>query len=115
MLPVYINNINENITSSVRLFVDDCIIYKPITTLQDVKQLQEDLCKIFEWTNKWQMKLNIDKCAVLRYTHSLTLIQYTYTLMGHNLEVKKLHTYLGLGVDNSISWSSHIQTISNRY
>ena len=34
--------------------------------------------------------------------------------MGHNLEVKKLHTYLGLGIDNTISWSSHIQMISNR-
>ena len=34
--------------------------------------------------------------------------------MDHNLEVKKLHTYLGLGIDNIISWSSHIQTISNR-
>ena len=91
MLPVHINNINENITSSVRLFSDECIIYKPITTLQDVKQLQEDLCKISEWTNKWQMKLSIDKCAVLHCTRPLTPIQYTYTLMGHNLEVKKLY------------------------
>ena len=91
-----------------------CIIYKPITTLQDAKQLQEDLCKICEWTNKWQMKLNVDKCAVLHCTCSLTPIQHTYTLMDHNLEVKKLHTYLDLGIDNTISWSLHIQMICNR-
>ena len=53
MFLVYINDINENITSSVRLFADDCVIYKSITTLEDAKQLQEDLCKICEWTNKW--------------------------------------------------------------
>ena len=41
-------------------------------------------------------------------------IQYTYTLVGHNWEVKKLHTYLSLGIENIISWSSHIRTISNR-
>ena len=34
--------------------------------------------------------------------------------MGHNLEIKKIYTYLGVGIDNTMSWSSHIQTISNR-
>ena len=51
MLLVYINDINENITSSVRLFTDDCVIYKTVTTPQDSKQLQEDLHKICEWTH----------------------------------------------------------------
>ena len=37
MFLVYINAINKNITSSVWLLADDCIIYKPITTLQDAK------------------------------------------------------------------------------
>ena len=114
MFLVYINDINENITSSVRLFADDCVIYKSITSLEDAEQLQEDLCKICEWTNKWQMKLNIDKCAVLRCTRSPIPIQYAYTLMGHNLEIKKLYTYLGVGIDNTMSWSSHIQMIGNR-
>ena len=31
MFLVYINDINENITSSVRLFADDCIIYMRFT------------------------------------------------------------------------------------
>ena len=32
----------------------------------DSKQLQEDLHKICEWTHKWQMKINVEKCAALR-------------------------------------------------
>ena len=67
-----------------------------IITSQDSKQLQEDLAihQICEWTSKWQMKMNVDKCAVLRCTRSLTPIQYAYQLLGHFLDVKKLHTYL---------------------
>ena len=38
-----------------------------ITTIQDAEQLQDDLCKICEWTNKWQLKLNVDKCVVPRF------------------------------------------------
>ena len=48
MFLVYINDINQNITSSVRLFADDCVIYKPITTPQDAEQLQEDLQTLYE-------------------------------------------------------------------
>ena len=32
MFLVYINDINEAVTSSVRLFADDCVIYKLIKT-----------------------------------------------------------------------------------
>jgi len=89
-----------------------------ITSPQDPEQLQEDLHKICEWTQKWQMKINVDKCTVLRCTHSLNPIQYTYTLSIANcsLSLKKSYTYLTVGVtfDNTMSWSSHIQAVSNR-
>ena len=114
MFLVYINDINESITSSVQLFADDCVVYRTITMLQDSEQLQEDLHQICQWTSKWQMKINVDKCAVLHCTCSLTLIQYAYQLLDHFLDIKKLHSYLGIGIDNTMSWSSHVQTISNR-
>jgi len=84
MFLVYINDINENITSSVCLFADDCVIYKTITSPQDPEQLQEGLHKICEWTQRWQMKINVDKCAVLS---SLNPIQYTYTLSNCSLSL----------------------------
>jgi len=59
MFLVYINDINENNRSPVRLFADDCVIYKPITTLQDAKHLQENLQILSEWTKLWQMKINV--------------------------------------------------------
>ena len=34
-------------------------------------------------------------------------------LSGHNFHIKKLHTYLGVGIDN-MSWFSHIQMINNK-
>ena len=39
MFLVYINDIDEGVMSSVRLFADDCVIYKLIKTPQDAKQL----------------------------------------------------------------------------
>ena len=47
MFLVYINDINENITSSIRLFADDCVIYKTVTSMQEAEQLQDYLRKIY--------------------------------------------------------------------
>jgi len=43
------------------------------------------------------MKLNADKCDVLMFPN--------HTLMGHNLEIKELHMYLGIAFNNYMSWS----------
>ena len=39
MFLVYINDMNESITSSVQLFANDCVVYRTITTSQDSEQL----------------------------------------------------------------------------
>ena len=113
---LYINVINENITSSMWLLADDCIIYKTITMIQDAEQLQDDLCKICEWTNKWQMKLkllNVDKCVVLRCTCSQSPIQYMYTFMDHiNLEIKRLHKYLSVKIDHRTAYLTLVKLMA---
>ena len=38
----YINDISTNLSSSCRLFADDCILYREINIPTDAKILQED-------------------------------------------------------------------------
>ena len=114
MFLAYINDINESISSSIRLFADDCVVYSTISTPCDAEQLQDDLNHIYAWSEKWQMKLNTDKCVLLRCTRSLTPVQYTYTLNDRALISKSQHPYLGIVFDSSISWSTHIQIVGNR-
>ena len=62
--------IDQNISSTIRLFADDCIMYRTVTTREEASSLQYDLDKIYDWCTTWQMQLNIDKCAILRCTRS---------------------------------------------
>ena len=43
MFLVYINDINEYISSPIRLFADNCVVYNTIPTPRDAEQLQGDL------------------------------------------------------------------------
>jgi len=62
---LYINDINFNITSQLRIFVDNCILYRVIGNQQDQLLLQHDINLIVKWTQIWQMSLNTSKCAAL--------------------------------------------------
>ena len=56
-----INDINVGISSSLRLFTDDCVLYRIIESDQDQKCLQLDLNMIFVWSQSWQMRFNVNK------------------------------------------------------
>ena len=53
MFLLYINDIAKGINSPLRLFADDCVLYKVINGVEDTNRLQEDLNKLSEWTNTW--------------------------------------------------------------
>ena len=111
---IYINDIIENITSKLRLFADDCLLYRVITSEQDTVALQKDLDILAQWASKWQMKFNISKCTFMRCTRSLNPIPSKYSLQGVNLDESDQHMYLGVMLDKSLSWSSHITYVANK-
>ena len=59
---IFINDLLDNIRCSVRLFADDCVLYRNIHSLQDCLILQEELTSLGQWEADWQMKFNIAKC-----------------------------------------------------
>jgi len=72
MFLLYINDITEHVNSPQRLFADDCLLYRTITTEEDAIQLQRDLDQIQKWANKWQLRFNVTKCTIMRFTISLS-------------------------------------------
>ena len=48
MFLLYINDISTGIGSSIRLFADDCVLYRIIKTTEDHNHLQQDLNTLVE-------------------------------------------------------------------
>ena len=61
-----VNDIAEGVTSQMRTFVDDSIVYRQIQTPADHFTLASDLNKLLSWAKTWQMDFNVSKCAVYR-------------------------------------------------
>ena len=87
MFLLYINDITQGINSPLRLFADDCLLYRVINSIGDTSRLQEDLNRLSEWADIWQLRFNITKCTVIRCTRSMTPFNNNYYLNGHILNL----------------------------
>jgi len=67
---VHVNDIWRNIDSRIRLFSDDCIIYRKITNKNDIEELQKDLDILGEWVVETWMKINPVESKVIRFTRA---------------------------------------------
>lgn len=108
---IYINDLPLNISSTIRLFADDCVIYQKITSQAKLLELQNDLVKITDWCDKWKMSLNINKCRCMRFSGSPHGSRPTLFLNGTPLEYTNQYKYLGLHLTPNLSWKTHIEQI----
>ena len=61
----HINDLPTSVKSQVRLFADDCMLYRKIQTFNDHIVLQNDLTQLGKWANTWGMNFNTNKCHIL--------------------------------------------------
>jgi hypothetical protein len=109
----YINDLPQNIKSEVRLFADDCVVYRQILNDHDHLTLQNDLNTLEKWQNNWQMSFNTKKCFTMRITHVRNPKMFNYKLGSCILEETNSHAYLGVSITNNLSWSTHIHNITS--
>ena len=110
---LYINDITHQLSSRVRLFSDDCLIYREIKSPDDHCILQQDLDKLIEWRHQWQMSFNTAKCYVMRISLATKKNLWQECLMeGNSLELKDDHPYLGVQLSSTLSWECHINLVT---
>ena len=62
---MYINDMPDAINSMCQLFADDAKIFKRVRSTDDNKKLQGDLDSLTEWSTRWQLPCNVEKCKSL--------------------------------------------------
>jgi len=110
----HINDLPSVVQSKCRLFADDCLLYREITSQDDSIALQEDLTHLVQWATTWGMHFNATKCQVLRLSRSKQPIEKFYTIQGHILEQVQSTKYLGVNINENLTWDTHIDSISSK-
>ena len=72
------------------------------TNTDEVLELQEDLNRLVDWENKWQMNFNVDNCAVMYIGNNN--IQRNYTMANQHLIETEEQRDLGITVTKDLMW-----------
>jgi hypothetical protein len=108
---LHMNDLPFHVTSTVRLFADDCLLYRCINSVEDQEALQKDLHNLQDWGTQWGMKFNATKCNVLRSHRGKNPLHKFYELSGCILEEVNFSKYLGVAITNDLTWTNHISQI----
>lgn len=110
---VYVNDLIEFLSDTVciKLFADDCTIYKEILCESDHVVLQEQLFQIEQWCPTSDIEINVQKTVLLTVTRKLQPSSYSYTLCNQAIAKGTSYKYLGVKITSKLSWSGDVSDI----
>ncbi len=89
MFSIYVNDVADGVTSYMTMFADDAKIMRRVINEGDRAALGQDLVKLNERSNKWEMPFNTKKCSVLEFGKSNRRESWNYALNNEPIVEKK--------------------------
>ena len=105
---MYLNDIWRNIDSSIRLFADDCTIYRKITNKNDIEKLQKDLDTLGEWAAENGVKVSPGKSKAIEFARARVKNPLDYSLGDQRIPEKSSCKYLGIILRSGLNWVDQV-------
>ena len=64
---IFINDLDDGVVNKILKFADDTKIVSKVASEYQIKILQSDLHKMFNWSQDWQMLFNTDKSKDMHF------------------------------------------------
>ena len=112
---IYVNHVSSKVQSFFKVFADDTKFFLgfrvgPGQSASDA--LQADVDVMVETSVSWGLKLNIEKCAVMRFCSRGNPLPFSgispYKINGQYMKFVTLQSDLGVGVDRELKFHCHI-------
>ena len=88
-------------------FADDTKLCHRARNPDGIMELQEDINKLVEWANKWQMNFNVDKCSVMHIEHNN--MKSNYNMSNQQLPTTDQYRDLGIIITKDLKWQNQTE------
>ena len=105
----FINDLPHHVHSQIRLFADDCLLYRPICDVSDSVALHRDLSYLESWSEARGLRFNTQKSNIISTGKKPR--PFFNQLDGCILKHVSNHHYLGVELSDSLTFSSDIANI----
>ena len=107
----FINDLPNVVNDTpIKIFADDTKIYHGVNDENNVNKLQKSIDAMYEWTQKWLLQFNKEKCKILHLGNKNEKNKY---FIGSDdqritLEESDLEKDLGVYIDPNLNFKKHI-------
>jgi len=111
LFSIYMNaltNVSVSRDSTLMLYADDIVLYKPITSSSDVSTLQSDINKVVEWIRNAGLCLNASKSKVVVFSRKRVRPDVVVTVDSTVIPNADSICFLGVTVSSDLKWNTHI-------
>ena len=120
---IYINDLADGLSSNAKIFADDTSFFPviPDSVIPDsvitTLELNSDLFRIKQWAFQWKMSFNpdLDKQAEeVIFSRQLKKVCHPHLRFNNNnVSQASSQKYLGLTLDNRLTFDEHLTNVSN--
>lgn len=97
-------------SAMVATFADDTVLLYAHKDLSSATTgLQTIMDETSKWFNDWGIKINEGKTIQVIYTNKTRYTAVPIKLNGSDIPIDKVARYLGVHIDNKLTWKHHIQ------
>ncbi len=109
---VYVNDIAVGVIDIISKFVDDTKIANTIASNSQTKEMQNNLDKLSEWGQTWQMSFNENKCKVMHIGYQNEIAKYI--LQNTRLKNVVSKVDLGVTISNNLKLGQQCSEVINK-
>ena len=109
---IFINDLPDNLVCNPKLFADDvslnAIMHDKNTGTQN---LEDDLTRLYEWSNKWKMIFNPDPtkpAEEIIFTNRNSTSYKAVSYSGVDVKTVDYHKHLGFTLDSKLNYMKHL-------
>ena len=96
-------------------FADDTTLLFSSTNIEQLNNiLESEGNKVIKWLNANKLIINLTKTNCMLFSNKRGDPQIKVKLNNTELEAKKEATFLGVIIDNKLTWKPHVKHISNK-
>ena len=112
---IYINDMPDVVSKGtiIRLFADDCLVYRLVHSRDDQTILQNDLTRLQQWAEKWGMRFNPGKCQIIHISRTEPQTKF-YELCGEILSTVDSAKYLGVIISKDLDWHEQVCSVAKK-
>lgn len=107
---IYTSDTPKTPNTKEALFADDtCIFATALVPRRIFSALQNHINKLLDYFRKWKIKINADKTQAIFISRTSTETPQNITVNNVRIPWKPTAKYLGLTIDNRLTWEPHIR------